>query len=346
VSVTPSITPTQQALAFLTDVLTGPNGNGGYINIFTACANGSALTGANKFMKPGDTAPVVGHFVYNDSGLTSLYDGGGNYHLMYRGGTTWAVKIGNSTLVGQILDFQDCSTVPSVTPSMSITPSTSITPSISVTPSLTSTPSPSATPSVSTTQTPSGFGIALGSYGNSTNACAAGNPSYTIYTTPGTTTPLAFYTTFYNDLALTSTFNGGNNWYKVTKFSNVYAVQINGVGVVQNYVDCSTVPLLTPSVSVTPPISVTPSISTTPPAPSLNLIPTARGSNGVAACGNFGTSYWTNAYSTTQTTFVNGYYYYQSDGVTPYYYTQYLTDGTVYGTFNTSGKFTKVGNCV
>jgi len=75
----------------LTDISSGGTGLGRYSTSTLACRNGTTAGGTNKYLPPGDTAPVITHYVYNDSSLSSLYDGGNSWHLMTRSGTTWAV---------------------------------------------------------------------------------------------------------------------------------------------------------------------------------------------------------------------------------------------------------------
>jgi hypothetical protein len=122
---TPSQTPSSPGLAFFTDTTSGGSGNGQYVDFTSACRNGVPNT--NKYLRPGLSAPAISEYVYNEPSLTTFYNGGTSYHLMFRGSTYWAVKIG---AVGQILDVVDCSTVPSQTPTPTVTQTPSNTPSI------------------------------------------------------------------------------------------------------------------------------------------------------------------------------------------------------------------------
>lgn len=128
----------------------------GYASAFNACANGSV--NASYYMAPGNTTPTVGQFVYTNSSLTTAYNGGSNYHLFTRSSSRWGVQVGAT---GQITAVTDCSTIPSVTPSISVTPpvSTSTTPPVSpsVTPPISTSPTPVPSPSNS----PSGFTVRL-----------------------------------------------------------------------------------------------------------------------------------------------------------------------------------------
>ena len=122
---TPSQTPSSPGLAFFTDTTSGGGGNGQYGDPTSACRNGVPNT--NKYLKPGLSAPVISEYVYNEPSLTTFYNGGTAYHLMYSFSTYWAVKIG---AVGQILDVVNCSTIPSQTPTPTVTQTPSNTPSI------------------------------------------------------------------------------------------------------------------------------------------------------------------------------------------------------------------------
>ena len=69
-----------------------------YPTSISACG-GTADT--NKYLVIGTTEPAFMLFVYNDSGLTSPYDGNNSWHLMYdsASGDTWAVNIGYGGLI-------------------------------------------------------------------------------------------------------------------------------------------------------------------------------------------------------------------------------------------------------
>ena len=130
-------TPTQLAIQYNTDLTN-------YGTATLACRNG-VQGGNNKFMSPSYLAPEVGASVYNESSLSTLYDGGEQYHRMFRGSSSWAVRIGTGGLIGDVVD---CSTIPSDTPTPTPTatpPAASSTPTPTVTETPTETPTPTPT---------------------------------------------------------------------------------------------------------------------------------------------------------------------------------------------------------
>ena len=154
-TVTPSITPTNTPTPTITPSPT-PNAQSYFTDLTQygtatlACRNGSPST--NKYMAPAYTTPTVGQYVYNEPGLTTLFNGGSNYHLMFKTSTYWGVQIGTG---GQITDVVDCSTIASETP----TPTPTVTP----TPTPSITPSPAAAVNRAGTGTPSGNCTTFGS---------------------------------------------------------------------------------------------------------------------------------------------------------------------------------------
>ena len=274
-TVTP--TPTQAAFVFLVDTTTGVGGLGRYATATLACVNGDTVppAGTNKYTAPGTTTPVVSTTIwYTDLGLTTTFDGGSLYHKVFRGSTYWAVQIG---AVGQTLDVVDCSTIATPTPTPTVTPT--VTPTISITPSITptatNTPTPSQAATVFLTDTISGPS-SNGRYTTATAACQQGTALTNKYTTPGVSAPTNGLI-WYNDLALTSPYDGGSNYHLVGLGSGKWAVQIGALGTVTDVVDCTTIPTSTPTPTPTitptntPTNTITPSItptSTNTPTPS------------------------------------------------------------------------------
>lgn len=295
-SVTPTVTPSRSPAPTpspTTPAQTAFTDTTGYATATLACRNG--FGNSTKYLSPAFAVPTVGEFVYNDVNLTTPYDGGSNYHWMTISPTIYAVQIGAT---GQITDVVDCSTIPSVTPSVTptitptITPTNSITPTITptVTPSITTSTSvtptitPTRTPSVTPTRTPaptpspttpaqSAFTDTTG-YANATLACRNGFGNSTKYLSPAFPTPTVGQFV-YNDTGLTSPYNGGSNYHWMTISPTVWAVQIGATGQITDVVDCSTIPSNTPSPSLTPTPTTTPSSTPAPtPSTSPSLTPT------------------------------------------------------------------------
>ena len=231
---TPSVTPTPTSpgVAFGKSTTT-------YATTNLACSG--TITGTIYQPPAYGTTPTVSVQLYTNSNLTTTWtppSTSGYYLFQYGGSTKWAVGVGSSGIISSVVD---CSAVPSLTPTPTPTPTISTTASVSRT--------PSTTPSNS--QAASGFG-AVGGYGNFTDACRGGAPTFTIYTAPGTTVPIAT-TVFYNSATLASgtEFNGNGNWFKLIKGASTYAAQISTSGVVTDYRDCSTIPSNSPTPSPT-----------------------------------------------------------------------------------------------
>ena len=219
---TPSVTPTPTTPAVQFGRSTTTYGS-------TNLACSGTVTGVVYQPPAFGSDPTVGAQLYTDANLTTTYTppSTSGWFLFQSGASTkWAVSIGVSGVITGVIS---CSSVPSLTP--------------------TPTQTPSVTPSNS--QAASAFG-ALGGYGNSTDACRGGAPTFTIYTAPGTNIPIPT-TVFYNSSTLASgtQFNGNGNWFKLLKGASAYAAQINTSGVVTDYVDCSTIPSNSPTPSPT-----------------------------------------------------------------------------------------------
>jgi hypothetical protein len=218
-----TVTPTQLAISYATDPT-------GYNNSTDSCRLG-IISGTNKFLAPGNLVPANGLTVYNESNLQTAYNGGAQYHRMFRGGSSWAVLIG---IGGSISDVVDCSTIPSNTP----TPTNTSTP--------TNTPTNSATP------TPTSPSIAISLTTPQSDACTAcrlSSYSQTKYVSPSNPTP-EVNDIVYNNSILTTVFAGNSLWYQTTwgaTTSIVYAIQVNNSGVVLAVTTCSTCPSLTPT---------------------------------------------------------------------------------------------------
>ena len=101
----------------------------------------------------------------------------------------------------------------------------------------------------------------------------------------------------------------------------------------------------TTSTTTVPTTTTTTTTTTTSPGNAINVASGTTGSTGTA-CSKAATEVWTAVcYSQTQTTLVNLQYYTYANG-TPFNPSGTYSDGNSYGTFNSSGRFTKVGDCI
>ena len=301
---TPTITPspTSNAQSYFTDLTQ-------YATATLACRNGSPST--NKYMAPAYTTPTVGQYVYNEPGLTTLFNGGSNYHLMFKISTYWGVQIGTG---GQITDVVDCSTIPSNTPTPtptntptvtpSITPSNtpSITPTNTATPTPTNTATPTNTPSITPSITPTNtatptpttpaqqFFTDTTGYANATLACRNGSGNSNKYMAPAYTTP-TLSQFVYNEVGLSTTYDGGSNYHYMQKGGTVWGVQIGGTGQITDVVDCSTIPSNTPTPSPTVTPTPTATLSNVTVTVNAKQTSTANGTKYIWYSTNGGSSY-------------------------------------------------------
>jgi hypothetical protein len=130
----------------------------------------------------------------------------------------------------------------------------------------TPTPTPTSTPTVTPTPTatplPSVYNIESFGYSTFNEACNSLNPTSEVYALPGTTGMMYGYV-FYTNSGLNNRFNGNGNWYRMTKDGVTYAVQINTIGEVLDYRDCSLLPTVTPTPTPEPTFTPTPTPTTT-----------------------------------------------------------------------------------
>jgi hypothetical protein len=113
-------TPTQLAIAYNMSSF-------GYGSTYDACAGSTSIV---VYAPPGYATPMVGMIFYDNSNLTSPHNGGssGQWFLLEKGGTTWAAQVYTD---GEVLDYVDCSTLISPTPTPE--PTQTPTPTISST---------------------------------------------------------------------------------------------------------------------------------------------------------------------------------------------------------------------
>ena len=142
---------------------------------------------------------TVNCVLYQESGLINLWGAG----LYYDGVDCWVV---NSS--GVITGTSSC--VPSPTP----------------------TPTPTATP-----PSPVEYTIDNAAAGSSNDACSGSVSTSLVYATPGNTVPYVSMI-LYDSTALTTPFVGSSGWRKLTGPLDIYAVEIDTNGDIQNYVTC------------------------------------------------------------------------------------------------------------
>jgi hypothetical protein len=84
----------------------------GYGSTYDACAGSTTIV---VYAPPGYTTPMVGMIFYDNANLTVPHNGGssGQWFLLEKGGTTWAAQVYTN---GEVLDYVDCSTLVSQTP--------------------------------------------------------------------------------------------------------------------------------------------------------------------------------------------------------------------------------------
>jgi hypothetical protein len=172
---TPTPTPTPTPVGVQFGIYTGAT-----YATYTAACSASDYPNGNVYLS-GSTTPTVGQFFFTDVNCISTYAANGNYYVVRRGGTIYAIQIG---LVGQILAVIDCGALPTPTP----------------------TPAPTATP------LPTYYELTIykGTTGPSGSACSGTGIAYTVYTTTG---GLEDGGTVYSDAIGDLPFAGGNFYY-------------------------------------------------------------------------------------------------------------------------------------
>jgi photosystem II stability/assembly factor-like uncharacterized protein len=358
-------TPTQQPQAFLTDVTTGPGGTGGYSTATLCARNGSVFSpvGTNYYLPPSYTTPTINATVYYNTSLTQIYNGGGNYHLMYKSGTYWAVQIGTN---GIISDVVNTASIPSDTPTPTPTNTTTNTPTSTPTNTATNTPTntatntptqtPTNTATPTQTPTPSQQAIAFltdvstgsggnGRYSTATAACRNGSVFSPLGTNkflpPGNSAP-SNGLIFYNQSSLSTTFDGGGNYHQVYYGGNYWAVQIGTNGGITDVQNCALIPSDTPTPTPTQTPTPTPAAAT---GYQFTISKGTTGSSGTA-CKGTGTLY--TVYSRTNTVLTQGDTLYTDSLLTNIFVggNFYYGDGSSYGRISNSGIYTITSNCL
>lgn len=140
---TPTPTPTAPSVAIS---LSDPQSDG-----CTACRLTTYST--TKYIPPGDTTPTVNDVVYNNSSLSTVFNGASQWWKTSWGGDLYSIQVNAS---GVVLAITTCSTCPTQTPTPTTTPpntpSNTPTPAVTTTPPVT--PSNTGTPAVTPSQTP------------------------------------------------------------------------------------------------------------------------------------------------------------------------------------------------
>jgi hypothetical protein len=118
-------------------------GQNSYNNYFSACGDIPTFTDYYTYISEANTTPVNGAVIYqtNVNGvLYNPYNGGDNWVQMEWSGVTYSVQISSG---GTIINYVNCTTTPTPTPTLTTTPTT--------TPTLTTTPTNTITPTVTST---------------------------------------------------------------------------------------------------------------------------------------------------------------------------------------------------
>jgi hypothetical protein len=102
---------------------------------------------------------------------------------------------------------------------------------------------------------------------NSPAACAQSTPTSIFTSVPESTMSVGI--TFYSDAGLTTTFDGNSQWFKIfwkgaVGFDDIYGVQIDALGVVEDFLFCSAITTTTTTLAPTT-TSTTTSTTTFPP---------------------------------------------------------------------------------
>jgi hypothetical protein len=228
---------------------------------------------------------AIGITFYSDANLTTTFNGANQwFKILWKGVTgfddIYAVQIDSS---GQVLNWEYCPSPTTTTSTTTVAPTTSTTTTSTTIEPTTTTSTTTITPSTSTTTTSTTIEpttttstttvapttstttstTTVGSTNhfrsatpqlNSTNACAQSTPTNIYTSIPDDTMSVGI--TFYSNANLSSTFDGNNQWFKILwkgaiGFDNIYAVQINSSGVVQDFLLCSSITTTTTSTTTT-----------------------------------------------------------------------------------------------
>lgn len=222
----------------------GGGGAGGYQSLNPATrrgVDGTVNTGGGA--GGGSNGPTDGAGGDGGSGIviiryaspTSLATGG---TISSSGGFIYHTFTSNG-----VFEFLGCLTPTTTTTSTTtIAPTTTTTSTTSTTTSTTSTttiiPTSTTTSTTSTTTgAPVEYQIDNAASGNSASACAGATTTSLVYAQPGYTVPFVGMI-LYDSTSLITPFIGSAGWRKLTGPLGIYAVEINTIGEITNYVTC------------------------------------------------------------------------------------------------------------
>ena len=234
-----------------------------------------------RYVSPIDDSPTIGDIVYSNLNLSIIFDGNNQWYKTDWGlPTQYSIQIDDN---GEVIDLTSCSSCPTQTPSPTETPTltptppvASSTPTPTVTETPTVTPTNTVTPTITPTTTPLGSAIQLSTPQNDDCvACRLTTYSQTRYVSPSDTIPNV-NDIVYQDINLTTLFNGNSQWFKTSWGGDLYSIQIATNGQVLAVTSCSTCPTQTPSPTETPTPTPTPTqpVASPTPTPTVTETPT------------------------------------------------------------------------
>jgi hypothetical protein len=224
-----------------------------------------------RYVSSDNNSPDINDIVYQDSSLTTLFTGNNQWYKTDWGGI-YSIQINNS---GVVISIQICSVCPTLTPTptqtntptptitptptntpttpeatYTPTPTLTSTPTLTPTPTVTETPTVTptntVTPTITPTTTPLGSDVQLSTPQNDDCvACRLTTYSQTRYVSPSDTIPNV-NDIVYQDINLTTLFNGNSQWFKTSWGGDLYSIQIATNGQVLAVTSCSTCPSQTP----------------------------------------------------------------------------------------------------
>ena len=229
-----------------------------------------------------DSGVAVGPYnAYYDSvspsNVLTLYYGGGNATgLTYSQVTTFpgvgvSVPDGASNVIivntsnsnQQVLML--ATQTPTQTPTYTPTPTNTSTPTQTSTTTLTATQTQTPTPTTPAIQfgtyTANSPGSAPTPYTESSTACRQSNTltGQQLYQSPSAGISPGIGYQLYTNVSLTTAWNpsiAGNRWFKMSRGGTYWAVEVSISGIIQSFIDCSTIPTQTPTPTVTPTTSI------------------------------------------------------------------------------------------
>ena len=147
------------------------------------------------------------------------------------GADTFLYTLDNTNIYGAI---ETCYCI-----TTSTTTTTTTIPTTTTTTTTTTTIPPTTTTTTTTTTTAAPVLYTIDSFGTGSSflACTTGNPTISVYATPGNTTPIVGMI-FYDSPTLTTPYVGGAGWRKFTNGVTNFAGEVDINGELTNYVTC------------------------------------------------------------------------------------------------------------